>query len=231
MPGLVAMAVRVAFSGSTYVVHAFPHTTVGDLLHYVASGTSSPETDLYAYNKTALLHVKERLFDVFPDNAVDIKLAPPTVYVFDTIIQTAFDACFYMHNLFKSFPRDASQTLSFTVVHPLVPSMHASFSFTGVDAIFCIFGNHMAFPVNKSADGAFRFLCERGYFDGLTSNFGPQATQFAIKVAGPLATQLQTQLARALTFGLRYPTKNVFFIDTPHAARLPLPAATATACV
>ena len=224
MPGLVVMPVRVVASGSTFTANALSHTTVGDILDAVknamtsnaSSSNASGKDLLYAYHKTALLHVKERLFDVFPDQAAAastaLKMAPPTLFVFDTIVQTALDACFYMFNLFKAFPRNASDAFAFSVIHPIIPSMHASFCFTGDgNSIFCIFEN-MSFSVDKTANGAFSFLCERGYFDGFSSQCGPQATQFVVKAMGPGCHKLKTELARSLAFALRYPMNRVSFL-------------------
>ena len=213
----VAMIVFVTVAGSTFTVNAFPHTTIGDVLDITRSAIgiaaqSAAACNLYAYHKTALLHVQQRVCDIFHDYTLETpKMAPPTLFVFNTIVQTAFDACFFMFNMFKAFPRDASQEIAVSVIHPLVPSMHASFRFSGSGgATFCIFDN-MTFPVDKSADGAFSFLCERGYFDGLTCRFGPQATQFVVKVSpGPDADELKAVIERALLFGMRYPHERVF---------------------
>jgi len=214
----VAMIVFVTVAGSTFTVNAFPHTTIGDVLDITSSaiGIKAAACNLYAYHKSALLHVQERVCDIFHEYIADSspKMAPPTLFVFNTIVQTAFDACFFMFNMFKAFPRDASQEIAVSVIHPLVPSMHASFRFSGSGgATFCIFDN-MTFPVDKSANGAFSFLCERGYFDGLTCRFGPQATQFVVKVSssrqGPDADELKAVIERALLFGMRYPHERVF---------------------
>lgn len=156
------------------------------------------EPNCYVYHKSELMTLDTPVKDLFaPYNKNTI------IHVYDNPIQTAIDTAYALYESLDTLTDFKSISMTrLYFIHPVFKFMEAYFEFVRDNTAFCVFGD-IKVPV-KDLSKCFRFLQQRGYFDGLNPIYSPQSTVFKVAVCTKCADTFK-KVVTIVSNATRYP--------------------------